>query len=604
LPTPTRESSKDWLGSTTLREWREALTAIRRLMRPGFLACIILGLVAITFLPYFIPSAPTASDSYLFGYNNRAGILLLLALVAVGVIWTKGMNLQFLSRGTSAPVSVEVLIFSLVTVACGCAIMWAFAGRYEGFGESFYVIDRAWLVAAGKAPFRDAEFAYGPAMLYVPILLHSIFSISIAQAYYIFWAGSYLLGTYLLYKTVNLVDYPSPTKQEIYLLLFLTGLFAIVRMGTNYTFLRFVCPLFFVLVIQKWLLGCAGRWGIRAFFGCVAFAVILISLSPETAIAFAFACTWLVAFSRTEPVSRRAARVTVLLAAFLLLFLWAKELHILDTLLADGSGAINFPIMPAPHILVFFAAVFVCACYLYWRVRDRQINDNTIGLIGYSVPMLGAALGRCDPSHVFWNGMAIFLASMFYVSHQRAAWRAYRVAFLLFVFLLPSMSELYLFLPQLRAIRFLNEHGNGLAGKGDVAMLYTGWSGGFYAPFGYRSNGFGTYRSSRVSYGRFEGVIDVSTPRAVEEKVAEIREHPDWALIVPYDYEIYCQVDPIKERHYLTVLMLFPHLERPVHPLDVRNAICETIRSEYRLAQEPSKQSLGYGLWVPKKSNP
>jgi hypothetical protein len=107
-----------------------------------------------------------------------------------------------------------------------------------------------------------------------------------------------------------------------------------------------------------------------------------------------------------------------------------------------------------------------------------------------------------------------------------------------------------------------------------------------------------------VSYGRFEEVIDVSTPSAVDEKVTEIREHPDRALIVPYDYDRYCEVNPTKERHYLTVLMLFPYFARPVHPVNVRNAICETIRSEYRLVQEPSQQTLGYELWVRKGSEP
>ena len=603
MPTPTEESTVDSFRSSSIQAGRNAISAISGLMRPAVLAYIVLSLVAISFLPYFIPSAPTASDSYLFGYNNRAGIILLLVLVAIGVIWTKGLKLRFLARGSSTPVSVEALIFSLVAVACGCAIMYVFAGQHEGFGESFYVIDRAWLVAEGRVPYRDVEFAYGPAMLYGPVVLHSIFAISIAQAYYIFWAGSYLLGTFLLFETVNMVNYPSASKQEIYLLLFLAGSFAIIRMGTNYTFLRFVCPLFFVLVLQKWLRDRDGRWGVRVLFGSLAFAVILLSLSPETAIAFAFACMWLVAFSRVEPVIRRAARVIFLLTAFLALFWGAKRLHILDTLLADGSGAINFPIVMAPHILVFFAAVSVCACYLYWRIRDRQIDDNTIGLIGYSVPMVGAALGRCDPSHVFWNGMAIFLASMFYVSHYRATWKAYRVAFLFFVFLLPNMSEFYLFLPQLRAVRSLNEHREALASRGDVATLYPGWRGHFLAPFGYRPDGFGTYRSSRVDYGRFEEVIDVSTPRAVDEKVAEMRGHPDWALIVPYDYERFCQVNPTKERHYLTVLMLFPYFASPVHPINVCNEICETIRREYRQAQEPSSQNFGYGLWVPKGSS-
>jgi len=477
--------------------------------------------------------------------------------------------------------------------------MYVFAGRYEGFGESFYVIDRIWLLADGKVPFRDFEFAYGPALLYGPSVLHTIFSIGIAKAYYLFWAGSYLLGALLLFKTVNMVNYPTTSKQEIYLLLFLPGLFPIIRMGTNYTFLRFVCPLFFVLVIHKWFKDSHGGWIVRAVLGSVVFTAFLLSLSAETAIAFAFACVWICVLSRGQSLLKRGTTALALTAGFLALFWGAKKLHILDTLLADGSGAINFPIMMAPHVLVYFAAMFVCACYLYWRFRDRRMNDNTIGLIGYSIPMTAAALGRCDPSHVFWNGLAIFLASMFYFSNEKQMWRMFKIAFLLFAFLLPTISELYLFLPQLRAARFLNQHDGGEPGTGDVAILYPRWPGKFLAPFGYRPNGFGAYRSDRVNYGRFEEVIDVSTERTVAEKVAEMREQPDKALILPDDYLRYCQTDPTKERHYLTVLLLFPYYGRAVHPVSVRNEICDYVRSHYRMAQKPSPYSSGYGLWVP-----
>jgi hypothetical protein len=593
LETTTKES-------TSPQERQPIASPIRQITDPRFLVYVLLSLFAISFIPKFIPSAQTASDSYLFGYNNRAGIVLLLCSVAIGVLWTRGLKLQFLPRSQSAPVPVGTLAFSLFTIMCGCVIMYLFAGRYGGFGESFYVIDRAWLLADGKAPYRDFEFAYGPAMLYGPVIFHSILSIDLPKAYYLFWAASYLFGTFLLFKTVNMIDYPSARKQEIYLLLFLPGIFPIVRMGTNYTFLRFVCPLFFVLVIQKWFRDSTNRWSIGTVLASAVFTAILLSISAETAIAFAFACIWICLFSGAESGRVRGAKASAQLAAFALPFWTAKELHILDTLLADGSGAISFPILMAPHILLFFASIFVCGCYLYWRFHDRRIDDNTIGLVGYSVPMITAALGRCDPSHLFWNGLGIFLAAMFYLSYHKKAWSIFRAAFLLFAFLLPNASEFYLFLPQLRAARFLNEHGRDSGNRGDVGSLFQ-WSGQFLAPFGYRPNGFGTFRSTRVDYGRFEEVIDVSTPRTVEEKVAEMKSHPDKALIIPYDYERYCQTDPKKERHYLTVLLLFPYLGAPVHPRNVRSEICDYIQKEYRPALEPSSHTFGYGLWVPRR---
>jgi hypothetical protein len=572
--------------------------------KASFTAYVLFSLITISVLPYFIPSPPSTSDSYLFGYNNRAGILLLLLFVAAGVLWTRGINLRFLpSDAASRPVARETLAFALFGVFCGCVIMFVFAGRYGGFGESFYVIDRVWLLGAGKIPYRDFEFAYGPASLYGPVWINAVLPIGLVNAYYVFWIASYLLGAYLLYRSVNMLNYPTQAKEQIFLLLYFSGIFGIIRMGTNYTFLRFACPIFFVLVIQKLLRKSSVKSNAGAILAAVAFAGILIANSPETAIAFAFATIWICLFQRSEPVIARGAKVAVLAIAYLGLFWAAKRLHVLDTLLADGNGAINFPITVAPHVLLFFFAVFVCTCYLYWRLRDRSLDDNTIGLIGYSIPMIAAALGRCDPSHVVWNGLAIFLASMCYVSNYAKAWRTYRLAFLLFAFLLPNLSELYLFLPQLRAARYLNRFDRNIAARIDVGKIYPSWNGQFLAPFGYRPDGFGTNRSSRVDYGRFEEVIDVSTGHTIGEKINEMREHPEKALILPEDYDRYCQTNPLKESHYLTVLFVFPYLKGPARPVSDRNVLCDYIRDNYRLAQGPSSQSFGYGLWEPKQSN-
>jgi hypothetical protein len=577
-------------------------SSIRSVLKPAFLAYILFSLAAISFLPMLAPSSRTASDSYLFGYSNRAGICLFLFLVAGGVMWTKGNHLTFLPAEQPRSIPIGTLAFSLLVVLFGCTVMYIFAGRYAGFGESYYVIDRAWLLAAGNVPYRDFEFAYGPAFLYGPVLINSIVPLGIANAYYLFWVGNVLLGVCLLFKAVNIVNYPSVEKERIFLLLFFGGVFAIIRMGTNYTFLRFACPLLFVLVIQNQFKKAVGRWGIGAILASVAFTAVLISISPETAVAFAFACIWICLFLREDTTFKRGAKAAALLVAFLALFWSAKSLHILDTLLADGGGAISFPIMMAPHILLYFFAVFVCGYYLYWRIRDRLLNDNTIGLIGYAVPAIAAALGRCDPSHVFWNGLAVFLASMFYLSTYKRVWALYAIAFLVFVVLLPNASEFYLFVPQLRAVRYLNQHPEEQRRDRDIADLFPSYSGGMLAPFGYRPDGFGTYRSARIDYGRFEDLIDVSTPRTVNEKLEEMRQNPAKALVLPYHAGEYCRTNPRKEKHYLSTLFLFPYFGRVAHPESVRDPICDYIRENYRVEQEPSPQTFWYGLWIPKES--
>jgi hypothetical protein len=572
---------------------------LRRILKLP-LAYIVFSLIAISYLPKLIPAQANASDSYQFGYNNRVGIVLILALVGIAVFWTKGLNLHFLPRRKSPSVSKITLLLALAAVLCACVSMYMFAGHYSGFGESFYLIDRSWLLLHGKIPYREIEFAYGPGLLYGPLIFKSLLPIDIAQAYYLFWLGNCLLGTFFLFKAVNLVDYPTEAKETIFLLLFLAGLFGILRMGTNYTFLRFSCPILLVLVVQKLFRHSSKLARIRAVIASVIFTAILISISPEIAIAHAFACLCICLFSREDSGAQRGSTIVALLISFALVFGSALKLHILDTLLADGGGAISFPILIAPHILVFFAALFICGCYIFHRFRDHRIDDNTFGLIAYSVPMLAAAFGRCDPSHVYWNGLAIFLASMCYVSHYGRAWQLYATAFILFSFLLPDMTELYLFGESIKQVNSFNAHLIDFSERQDFDKLFPMWHGEFLAPFGYRPGGVGLYESSRVDFGRFEELTDVSAQRSVAEKVAEMREHPERALLLPTHYEGACLFNVHEERHFITFLFFVPYKGRVAHSESVRKPICDYINSSYRLLQEPTERTFGYGLWVPK----
>jgi hypothetical protein len=565
-----------------------------------FLIYIVFCLAVISYVPKLIPLSPSAADSYVFGYNNTVGIALIFILIAGGVVWTKGFNLTFLSSRQPQALSNLTLILALIAVLCGCMSMYLFAGRYGGFGESYYLIDRIFLLSQGKVPYRDFEFAYGPGLLYGPLILKHVLPLDICQAYYLFWLINCLLGTLLLFKSVNLVNYPTDAKETIFLLLFFAGLFSIVRMGTNYTFLRFSCPVFFVLVIQRVL----NRPGLRAkLLGVLlslAFTAILILISPEIAIAFAFASVCICLFSRSEQALLRVPTLAVLSVAFSHVFWAAARLRILDTLLADGGGAISFPILIAPHIVVYLVALFVCACYIFRRWRNRRIDDNTLGLLAFSLPLVAAALGRCDPGHVFWNGLAIFLASMCYVSNYPRAWRAYRIAFVLFVFLLPDLTELFLFSTAFKQVSALNAQEPDLRARLDLDTLYPHWPGKFLAPFGYRPGGVATYQSSRIEYGRFEEFINVSTPHAVAQKVGELDEHPDRALILPDQFENLCEPNVDLEKLYISLVFLSPFRGAAAHSEGVRQPVCDSIRDRYRLEQPPTAQSFGYGLWVPK----
>ncbi len=367
-----------------------------------FLAYILCSLAAVFCVPLFVPMPPSVSPSYIFGYNNRVGVMLLLILVAIGAIWTKGLGFQFATKGDAKPISVKVLIWSLIGVFVGCAVIYALAGRFTGFGESSYEIDRTWLTSQGKVPYVDFEWPFGVALLYGPLLFRHLVPIDLVQAYYLFWAINWLVGTLLLYMVVNMIDYPSTSKTRIFLLIYAAGVCSILCTGTHYSFLRFTCPLFFILIVQRLINAATPRANIYAAALAVLFTATLLLISPETAIAHAFACVCIFLL----PTPTRSAGFTATLLGFLLslatVFCVASKLHVLDTLKASSGGADSFPIIPAPHILLFFAAAFICACYVFRRFADKRICDNTIGLIAFSIAMMAAALGRCDPLHVFW----------------------------------------------------------------------------------------------------------------------------------------------------------------------------------------------------------
>jgi hypothetical protein len=600
----------------------------------------VVGAFAVIFyLPYLVPMHPSASDSYVFAYNNRAGILLLLLLAAIGSIWTRGLNLKFPKAGISEPVALRTLVVTLVAVLLSCLAMYMIAGRFGGFGESSYEIDRAWLLSQGRVPYVDFEWPFGIAFLYGPLFFSHLLSIGIVKAYYLFWLVNCLLGTILLFAVINLINYPTRSKNAIYLLLYASWFLSIVGMGTHYTLVRYTCPLFFILVIHKLIKDAGTKARVYATLLAVAFAVVLLLISPETAIAYAFACICI--FLLTDPNRSRKTHTIFagLLLALAAVFLAAMKLHVLDTVRASGGGADSFPISPAPHFLLFFASIFLCACYLFQRFSGRLVDDNTIGLIAFAIPMIAAALGRCDPGHVLLNGLGIFLASMFYVSNYNTAWKWHKTIFVVVFIVLSGLPAIWLNIPPIGRAGLISlgySSSNSRIGKSlthfgrtylskfgntkqrakfeaivtnpqlaaphmiDFASIYPSWHGTFLAPLGYKPNGFGTYLSNQVDYGHFEGFENANTVDAIHEKLSEIKSHPEKALLLPDHFETYCQINLPAERLEISVLFAFPYFGKAVHTESPRQPVCDYIRARYRLEQAPTPQSFGYGLWVAK----
>ena len=603
-----------------------------------FLAYAAVSLSAILSLPYFVPLARSASTSYVFGYNNKAGVILLLLSLAFGTLWSSEFRFSDGVEVVPSLIRRRTLLLALLFVLAGCAVMYALAGRFGGFGESSYEIDRAWLTSIGQRPYLDFEWPFGLALLYGPLAIRGLLHTSVPQSCYIFWGLNALLGVWLLYAVVNAIDYPSPHKRSIFLLLYSAWFFSIVTMGTHYTLTRYTLPLYFLLSVYR-------QWSrkdisflVRGILMALLFAAILFLYSPETAIAFGLVSTCLFPFSAKARNAPFYASFLAYMLGLAVLVGAAFKLHILDTVIASGGGADSFPIILCPHILLFCAALFICACYVRQQVLTGRSNGNSICLIALAVPMLPAALGRCDPGHVLFNGLGIFLASLVFLSGHKRAWKYTMPTFAVIMIGLPLVGGLWSYMPLLakcgidllasagqtspinRMVRVAGasyihhfgpraneqkrlEHLDALLNGStstvrELATIYPGWNRGYLAPFGYKPNGFGSDLTTLVDYGRYEGDENANTPAAIDTKLDEIRDNPRRALLLPDNYDSNCTIDVRAVRHEIEILFMAPYLKGVAHPQSLRAPICAYIQQHYVLQVPPTARTYSYGLWV------
>jgi hypothetical protein len=201
-----------------------------------------LALFLVFWLPYHVPVQPSVSDSYLFGFSNKTFEVLLLLFVAALVISERGLALGLPGRAASLPIPQRTLFGVLAVVAAVCAVMYFLTRGLSGYDESRYLIDRVRLLAEGRTPYREFEFAYGPLLLYGPLAIARMFGIGIESGYYAFWSLTATLGYYLLYQTINRIDFPCSRKRTIFLVFSLGVMPGLLNTGANYTLLRFVLP--------------------------------------------------------------------------------------------------------------------------------------------------------------------------------------------------------------------------------------------------------------------------------------------------------------------------------------------------------------------------
>lgn len=422
------------------------------------LASIGIAVLGVFWLPWHVGGSgePVPGASYELGFSNKTGIFALAVAIAVAMLgrllsprrhsaigWF-AEDPQPFPRWRDARIEYAILAVASVIWAY---VLWSW-GRYlvdPSWTEARGFVNGMDLLALGKVPYRDFFYNYGPATLYMPYWLSLMTQgdMSFETAYLITLVLFCTLGFWILFMLVRTLAL-SPLERAMALGLSLAA-WAFICMGLQGTPLR-VCVVPGAIVALDAVVRrkpAAGR-GYAALtltaLAAAAAALACLAISPEMGIAgslgiVAYGVPLWMAGRRPEAVAIGVGCVAMNAVATLIL----PEYFL--SVLAFASGGDNYPIYPNVHNVIAVAmSLYVLPGMLSAALTacsDRRA-PLAMGLAVGGGMMLPAALGKCDPTHVFANATTI-TTIMFAAARLlgRRAWGTWLATYIVaFIFLI------------------------------------------------------------------------------------------------------------------------------------------------------------------------
>ena len=593
---------------------------------------IVISLLLVSYIPTLIPGNFVASESYIFGYNNRIGFGLVLLLTGIGAILFRNPRRLFPLVEDSNPVHPATLWTCIGLILAAGIGMYFLTSRLGNFGESTYFINRIELLSRGLRPYRDFEFAYGACLIYVPLFLSRLLHLSIPNAYYLFWILNLGLGTWFLAEVINRIDYPGRHRRAIFLAFFIPTLVGVLFVGVNYTCFRFaLAPLLAIAVyrtIQEGRLQSQIAGSLLAPF----FTLLLLLVSPEIAVAFALGISaFMLMFYLHSARKRWLFFYLVMLLLLGLLMAAANHFQIFETFKSFATGGFNFPIIPSPSILLFLFCIFICARLALYAVSRDGFGSNYVCVLLVALPLLAPAFGRCDPAHIFWDGLAILLLGFLWASGDLRAWKWFLASFAVIFIILSSLSGLWLYrgelgrtsvnliVSQINSSAWLNGEVTHLMSRRfgdqaakrkidkfrllaqqdaskDMVELPLQLNGVAEAPFGYTPS----HNPTSLDFGYYFGLDNVLDPKEVTRKITELEQASNRELLVPAHYAMACSVDPAGSRNLIRTLFAYPYWARSMHTQSIYQPLCAYISTHYALTVSATPETYDYEIWAPK----
>ena len=575
---------------------------------------ILLAWYAVFRLPFrFPPSGPLVSPSLVFGFNNAlaiAGVLALIGAVTGFRLWRRFRSpdrsapLQWFSPTEVAPSErIRIGVFALMLAAHAglTALMWVSTKASSAWRIDFEASHFLWRLQLmerfGARPYFDFQHEYGPALLYVPAMVHRLLApagIGLDASYYLsYFAGSAvaLWGIRVILDQANI---PRPRKEIAFCLLAAAGLTP--YMGLNGNLIRYVPPYLGMLLADTAMR--RGHGAIRPFLVVSSLGIVNILISPEIGAAFAVGWGAYCAFSAwTDP--PRAILGLAGLAAAAALGALIVPVQYAGTVFSFSAGAGNFPLVPAAHIVLYLTTVLVAVPALFAEALSHPGRPAALlfAMATVSVLMIPGALTRADPPHVLFFGLGVSLL-LFIQTAVRS-----RRAFVMFAVVYTIVTIAGLHLSNARAfydvslrsfslhdlVAFL-QHREVEVTDDQIHALSK------YPPLGLPFCSYGTDRRTMAylwARGQIDpeyycGIIGVYTEGQLARKLADTSRHQ--YLLVRKNW-LEPRLEPLDrcQRHLVVIRRSFIYpgrLECSQESLEPDQAVSRTVVAHYRVVEE------------------
>ena len=478
---------------------------------------------------------PMLSETYRAGANNQVAALA-LAGISVFVTWILWRKPSVVFTPPRAQVSLgwrylwwAIAVAMLWTAVLGFAVLQA----HVYWGDAGYFLHQ---LQAGldfqRVLYRDFEFPYGPLLYWWPAaFVQGLAPLGVSRgvAYLESLAAMQALGLGLAFYVVRALPLRRSLQAAAFLLLSCGTLTSLL--GLNYSLMRFALPLAGVVLLsrQSRLRGAVAV----AMFG----EATMLAVSPELGLAFAAAATVYGASVAMQRGWRWATIGVIAIISGLFLFTIIGGDFFL-TIGRMAHGEYNLLLTPAPHIVALLAAAVVLAPL----ALARGLRGPHAGLLAavyvVGLGILPGAMGRCDPIHVFFNGLPLLLLSFVAVEPASAVRRRVWLALVVLVLALTQVANAGLYRDRLRMIAGGEAGGIPAAAyEGvDVARLREALAGGQVSAPALAPEPVTAELAGKGQYvpGFYCGWVGVWDDAAEQRKIAEMRE-TKFALVVTTD---------------------------------------------------------------------